>query len=374
MDEREETRVSSFPFMEPVYLQRMQALREALAKAGADALLVTHLPNVLYLCGFSGSSGVLLVESARATLFTDGRYRVQAREEAAGVRVRIARGSLMAAAGEQLRKGRKARVAFDPTRLTVAEKRRLGDAGGPRVRWVAQEGLVEQFRAVKSPEELQRMRQAARLASEVFGEILGLLKPGVRELEIAAEIEYRMRRKGATGPAFETIVASGPRAALPHARPTDKQLRKNELVVLDLGAILAHYCCDLTRTVYVGRAPARVRRWYEAVCQAQVAAREALRVGVAAGTVDAAARRALKGFRLEHRFVHSTGHGLGLEVHEEPRLARGQTRLVQAGNVVTLEPGVYVEGVGGIRIEDDVVVLADRTEVLTSAPREFLEL
>ena len=183
-----------------------------------------------------------------------------------------------------------------------------------------------------------------------------------------------MRRKGASGEAFETIVASGPRSALPHARPTDKRVGKNELVVLDLGAILGQYCCDLTRTVYVGRAPARIRRWYQAVQQAQAAAREALRDGVAAAQVDAAARRILKRFRLNHRFVHSTGHGLGLEVHEEPRLARGQTKLVQAGNVVTVEPGVYVEGVGGIRIEDDVAVFPNGTEVLTSAPREFLEI
>lgn len=360
--------------MERVHRRRIELVCRRLAEARADALLVAHLPNVFYLCGFSGSAGALLVEPGRVTLFTDGRYILQSREEAKGARVRISRGPLLGAVGEHLRKRGKTRVGFEPARLSVAQMSELERAAGKRVRWVGLANSVEDLRAVKDADEIARMRQAARLGCEVFAEILPLVKPGVREGELAAEIEYRMRCKGASGPAFETIVASGPRAALPHARPTDKRMGKNELVVLDLGAILGHYCCDLTRTVYLGRAPARVCRWYKAVREAQAAAREALRPGVAAGAVDAAARRVLKGFRLEHHFVHSTGHGLGLEVHEEPRLARGQKKLVQAGNVVTLEPGVYVAGVGGIRIEDDVAVYADRTEVLTSVPREFLEL
>ncbi len=352
----------------------MAHVRKRLAEAGADALLVTYLPNILYLCGFSGSAGALLVEPGSATLFTDGRYIVQSREETREARVRIMRDPLLTAVGQYLRKRGRARIAFEPARLSVAQKGELDRAAGAKVRWVGLANVVEELRAVKDAEELAQMRRAARLGSEVFADVLPLVRPGVQEVELAAEIEYRMRQKGASGAAFETIVASGARSALPHARPTQKPLRKNELVVLDLGAILGHYCCDLTRTVFVGRAPVRVRRWYEAVREAQAAAREALRAGVAAGAVDAAASRVLKRFRLERRFVHSTGHGLGLEVHEEPRLAKGQTKLIQVGNVVTLEPGVYVEGVGGIRIEDDVALLADHTEVLTSAPREFLEL
>ena len=360
--------------MERWHRKRLALLRRRVISAGADALLVTHPPNIFYLSGFSGSAGAFLVEPGRVTLFTDGRYALQARREAPGVRVRISRGPLLAAVGELLREWGKAQVAFEPVRLSVAQDRELHRAAGTKIRWLTVGNAVEELRARKGPEELAQMRQAARLGCEVFAEVLPLVKPGVREWELAAEIEYRMRRKGASGAAFETIVAFGTRTALPHARPTGKRLRKNELVVLDLGAILGHYCCDLTRTVYVGRAPSRVRRWHQAVGEAQAAARDALRAGVAAGDVDAAARRVLKGFRLERHFVHSTGHGLGLEVHEEPRLASGQTRLIQAGNVVTLEPGIYVEGAGGIRIEDDVAVLANRTEVLTSAPREFLEL
>jgi len=222
--------------------------------------------------------------------------------------------------------------------------------------------------------ELAQMRKAAILASEVVEEAAKLLKPGVSEFEIAAEIEYRMRKKGASGPAFETIVAFGDRSALPHARPTAKRLRKNELVVLDLGVILSHYCSDITRTFFVGRVSARIRFWYKAVREAQTAAIAAVRNGATCDEVDVAARQVLAGYRLDHYFVHSTGHGLGLEVHEDPRLARGQERRLEPGNVVTIEPGVYVEGVGGIRIEDDVAVHADRSEVLTRGSRDLIEL
>jgi Xaa-Pro aminopeptidase len=221
---------------------------------------------------------------------------------------------------------------------------------------------------------MAQMRKAAVLAGEVLSNALKLLKPGVREMEIAAEIEYQMRRRGASGAAFESIVAFGARSAHPHARPTEKRLRKNELVVLDLGAILAHYCSDLTRTVFVGRAPARIRRWYRAVQEAQAAAVAAARVGVRCGDVDAAARGVLARYRLDQYFVHSTGHGLGLEVHEDPRVARGQKHVLVPGNVITIEPGIYMPGVGGIRIEDDVAVHVDRTEVLTRVPRDLIEI
>jgi Xaa-Pro aminopeptidase len=183
-----------------------------------------------------------------------------------------------------------------------------------------------------------------------------------------------MRQAGASGESFESIVAAGPRSALPHARPTTHRIGKNELVVLDLGAILRHYCSDLTRTVHVGKACLRVRQWYQAVLEAQEAARDALKCGVKCGAVDAAARNVLQHKGLGRYFVHSTGHGIGLEIHEEPRIARDQKKVLEPGNVVTLEPGVYVEGVGGIRIEDDALVTSRGAEILTTAPRELVEL
>jgi Xaa-Pro aminopeptidase len=359
------------------YSERLDRLRRSIGSSRAEGLLVTHLPNVFYLCGFSGSHAALLILPEQTHLFTDGRYTVQARQESPGVRIHIGRQFAAIQAGllisRRWRSGR-LRLGFDPTHLTQAEWMRLRAATRQAAAWKPLPGLVERLREIKSPAELETMRRAAKLGSQVMEEVIALVRPGISELELAAEADYRMRRKGASGPAFETIVASGARSALPHARPTEKCLQKNELVVLDLGVILRHYCSDLTRTVYVGRAPDKVRRWYRALEDAQQAALQALHAGQAAGKVDRAARRVLERHRLARFFTHSTGHGLGTEVHEGPRLGRGQKQEIQVGNVVTLEPGIYVEGIGGIRIEDDVAVHATGVEVLTSAPRGLLEL
>lgn len=339
--------------------------------------MVTHLPDVFYLTGFSGSAAVLLVGSSTALLLTDSRYTFQAREEAAGVRVQIAKKGLIRAAGEAIRRlsaRRRASIAYSPSQLTVAQKASIESHSGAKVRWVPADQLVARLRAVKDLDEVATIRAAAQLISRAFEQVLNLIRPGVRETDLAAEIEYRMKRSGASGPSFETIVASGPRSAWAHARPTAKLLKKNELVVLDQGAILRHYCSDMTRTVFTGRAPSRVRHLYSAVLEAQAAAKAAIRPGVEAATVDRAARRALEKRGLDRYFTHSTGHGLGIEVHEIPRLGRGERTPLEAGMVLTVEPGVYVEGFGGIRIEDDVVVTPDGFQELTTARRDFLEL
>ncbi len=354
--------------------ERLKRTRLALEAAGADLLLETHLPNIYYLSGFTGDSGALLVDSSSVTLFTDGRFTIQAREEAAHARVRIHKASLLAGVADYLRGKRRTRVAFAPSRLSVAGWNLLKQGSGKGLRWLPVESLVDRLRAVKDAAEIEHIRASARLASQVMEETIARIRPGVTETDLAAEIGYRMRRKGASGESFESIVAAGARSAHPHARPTSHRIAKNELVVLDLGAILRRYCSDLTRTVHVGRATPRVRRWYAAVLEAQTAARDVLRPGVTAGAVDAAARGVLQRAGLGRYFVHSTGHGIGLEIHEDPRLARAQARVLEAHNVVTLEPGVYVEGVGGIRIEDDALITPSGAEILTTASRELLEL
>ena len=360
--------------MSSPFRSRRKALSQLLSKARLDALLITQPANWYYLTGFTGESGVLIASKGAPTLISDGRFTTQAREEASSVRYIEQKGSLMESTGRFLGEKSLRRVGFDPTQVSVAQLRSLRKATRTRADWIPAPGLVEALRIRKGPAELARMRRAANLAGEILTGALKLLKPGVRENEVAAEVEYQMRRGGASGPAFETIVAFGERSALPHARPTAKRLRKNELVVLDLGVILAHYCSDITRTVYVGRAPARVKQWYRAVLEAQTAAIAAVRAGVTCGDVDAAARQVLAGHKLDRFFTHSTGHGLGLEVHEDPRVARGQTGRLESGFVVTIEPGVYMAGMGGIRIEDDVAVHTDKTEVLTRIPRNLIEL
>src|ERR1700722_18119128 len=360
--------------MNSTFKIRRNALTSLISGAKLDALVITHPANWYYLTGFTGEAGVLVVGQGAAALITDGRFTTQVRAETSAVRLIEQKGSLLDSTGRLLREKSIRRAGFDPTQTSVAQLGLLRKAAGSRTKWIAARGLVGTLRARKEPLELARMRQAAILAGNVLSSAINMLKPGVMENEVAAEIEYQMRRRGASGPAFETIVAFGDRSALPHARPTAKRLRKNELVVLDLGAILAHYCSDITRTVYVGRAPARVKLWYRAVLEAQIAAIASVRAGVSCGDVDAAARQVLAGYKPDRRFTHSTGHGLGLEGHEDPRMARGQKARLKAGFVVTIEPGIYMAGVGGIRIEDDVAVPPGNTEVLTRIPRDLIEL
>lgn len=357
------------------YSQRLGRLRQHLPGLRADAILVSHLPNVRYLCGFSGSAGLLLVREHAATLFTDSRYTFQAREEVGGAHVHIAKKGLLRGAADRLRgmRGRH-RIAFSPGSMTVAQQEAVRAAVGDRARWVGDGNAVEGLRAIKDAEELAWMREAAELISEVCRRTLRLLRAGMTELDVAAEIEYRIKKLGGSGPSFDTIVASGPRSAWAHARPTPTPIGKYELVVLDLGAILRGYCSDLTRTVFLGRAPGKIRRMYAAVLEAQAAAREEIRPGRRAWEVDRAARRALEKRGLGRFFTHSTGHGLGLEVHEMPRLGRGDETILQEGMVLTIEPGVYLEGLGGIRMEDDVVVTAQGAVNLTTAPRDQFEL
>ncbi len=354
---------------------RLGRLRLSFSSLGVDALLVTHLPNIQYLCGFTGSAGMLVVDSSSAILFTDSRYTFQARQEVSSARVRICKHGLLRAVSEALRarKGR-CRVGYSPSQVTVVQKQALETGAGSRVRWATDGGAIESLRAVKEPAELRVIQDAADIISAVFSRVLRRIRPGVTEVALAAEIEHEIKRRGGSGPSFDTIVASGARSAWAHARPTSKSLRKNELVVLDQGAILRGYCSDMTRTIYLGKAPRRVRSLYNAVLEAQQAGKQAMRPGVTAGEVDRVARKTLKRARLDRYFTHSLGHGLGLEVHEMPRLGRGEQTVLQEGMVLTVEPGVYLEGLGGIRIEDDVVVTAKGTVDLTNAPRDFLEL
>jgi Xaa-Pro aminopeptidase len=353
---------------------RLSLLQREISAENLDAFVVTHIPNIFYLSSFSGSSAILVVTPSDATLITDPRYTIQAGQEVAGAKVQIVRGSLLAGAGKRLKGIRARRVGFEAARITVAQKVALEAALGRRVRWIAWDGRIEKARAIKDASEIQTMREAAAIACEAWQDVLPQVKVGVLESDLASEIEYNMRRKGASGPAFDLIVASGERGALPHARASRKAIKKNELVVFDLGAILRGYSSDLTRTVFVGRVSTEVRRRYRAVLEAQEAARLALRPSARAGDVDAAARRALRKAGLGDKFVHSTGHGLGLEVHEMPRLGRGDESVLQPGMVVTLEPGVYFKGQGGIRIEDDAIVTEAAAEYLTQANRELIEL
>ena len=333
-------------------------------------ILVTHLPNVGYLTGFTGSAGMLVVGPRSATLWVDPRYTLQANEQAEGVEVIEEKEGILRGVATWLRKNGVQEATFEASILTCAQFEQIRKETGESLHLQPVDDLIEELRIVKDRGEIEAIRKAGIVTSEVFTELLPQIRPGAIEQDLAAEIEYRMRKKGAEGAAFETIVASGPRSAYPHARPSSKALQECEFVIFDLGAILGGYAADMTRTVYLGEPTRRVRRLYSAVLKSQEGAFRSVQDSTPTGEVDSAARRILAKHGLARYFTHSTGHGVGLEIHERPRLAKGQTTCLRSGSVVTVEPGVYLEGFGGIRIEDTVLVGPDGPENLTPASKE----
>jgi len=357
---------------------RQTRLQKLLAVHRLGALLITHPANVHYLCGFTGSAGALVITETRAVFFTDGRYTEQARTEIHGPRTFVSRKSPLASAGHWLatdgqKMGLKA-VGIEGEHLTVAEHIRLKEALPSGIRLRVAPPLVERARMVKDEDEIALLRAAAVLGASLFDVALRAIRPGVKENEVAAEMEYAARQGGAEGMSFETIVAAGPRSALPHGRASSAPIPPTGFVVCDFGVILAGYCSDMTRTVYVGSPGDQERRTYEAVREAQQAAVDAIRPGVGVAQINRAARKILQRKGLGRHFSHSTGHGVGLEIHEAPRVAAGQTEELQLGMAITVEPGVYLPEVGGVRIEDLVVVTERGAEILAPASKELITI
>jgi len=354
--------------------ERQAALRVALEAEGLDALLVTHLPNIRYLTGFSGSAALLLVRSDGTVLITDFRYAVQAPQEAGdAARVEIDQKSVWDRLGKVLAAAPVGAIGIEAQALTVRDAERV--ASLTRARLVPATDLVERLRAVKAPEEVAAVRAAARLAQDALAELLPTVRPGQTELEIGAGLEAALRRRGSEWHPFPTIVASGPRAALPHARTSTRAIEAGEWLLLDFGAQVDGYCADLTRTMVVGgRADERQRTVYELVQSAQRRALDHLRAGMTGREGDALAREVIAARGFGDAFGHSLGHGLGLEVHEAPRLAPTAETPLPLHAVVTVEPGIYLPGWGGVRLEDDVHLGPDGAEVLSDGRTDLLEL
>lgn len=358
------------------YSGRQRTLLSALARNHLDALLITHLANIRYLCGFTGSSGALILSQPKSILFTDGRYKEQARTEVKGASVAISRKSPLAAAGEWLSANRKKLgvdiLGIEAQHLTVADHHRLRECMGSHISVREASTLVEQARMVKDEDEIARLRAAVQLGASLFDIALKTIRPGIAEVEVAAEMEYAARRLGAEAMSFETIIASGTRSAMPHGRASAAQIPANGFVVCDFGIILTGYCSDMTRTVHIGKPSDEALRMYGAVREAQQAALAAVKPGVRVSRVDAAARRLLIRKGYGRYFTHSTGHGVGLEIHEPPRIAARQIEVLRPGMVVTVEPGAYIQDRGGVRIEDMVLVTENGSEVLTPTSKELI--
>jgi len=339
-------------------VSRVDDLRASLE----EPLLVSNPVNVRYLTGFASSNAALLVEPERVRLFSDFRYAEAARA-VEGVEFVETKRSLVAALAELL----EGKVGFEADAVSYTAWETL-KAGGLAL--VPRRGLVEALRAVKDEGELDATRRAGEITSEAYARFAEERFVGRTERDLAWRLDGLFHELGAQAPAFETIVASGPNGARPHARPTDREIGAGETVVIDAGAMVAGYCADCTRTFATGPLPDELKDAYAACLEGQLAGLEAVRAGVTGVDADAAAREKIEAAGLGEKFGHGLGHGVGLEVHEAPRLSRESTDTLAAGNVVTVEPGVYLEGLGGIRIEDLVIVTEDGAEVLTSSTKD----
>ena len=359
--------------------RRIGQLRRRMNRAGLPALLITHLTDVRYLCGFTGSNAALAITRRAARLFTDGRYTTQAGQEVSVAKIEIASGPVALAAVQWIAAQPGVVLAgFDPAKTSVADLSRLRATLPARLRsrFLIETAapLVEKLRMTKGADEIEIICEAALIGCRVFDHMLGFLRPGLAEFEVAAELEHQARLLGAEGMSFETIVASGPRSGALRGRATAARLPRKGFLTLDFGIIREGYCSDMTRTVYLGQPSDEERRVYQAVLEAELAGIAAVAPGVRCSEIDEASRSILRAAGLAQAFTHSTGHGVGLEIHEPPRVGAQQPTRLLAGMVVTIEPGVYLEGRYGIRIEDMVAVTSTGAQVLTPAPKALIEL
>lgn len=361
---------------------RLAGLRRAFAAQGASqdgrpvqGLLVTRPENRFYLTGFTGSAGYVLITGRHARLLTDFRYTEQASLQAPGFEIIRHGAPWFRAFGEQVSELGLERLGFEAEHVSVADLESLREAA-PGLDLVGLRGTVEELRLVKDETEIALIERAVTCSDEAFRKVLasGVLRPGVREFEVAAEIEHHMRLGGASRAAFDTIVASGPRSSLPHGRASGRVLSAGDLVTMDFGAVVDGYCSDITRTVVIGAADPEQRRVYDLVLRAQLAGLRAVAPGAGGREVDEAARAVIRDGGHGEHFGHGLGHGVGIAVHEGPRLSPVSESVLRAGMVTSVEPGVYLTGWGGVRIEDLVVVTASGCRVLTRSPKELIEL
>ncbi|MGH9628283.1 MAG: M24 family metallopeptidase [Bryobacteraceae bacterium] len=355
----------------PELAERRGKLASELSSLKIDAFLVSALPNIRYLSGFTGSNALLLLGPQDATLFTDPRYGIQAPVES-DCAITVAKRSLVPAALAVIHRRRWRRIGFERSRISYSDYAEMEEKlpAGASLRPV--QAIVERHRMVKSKAEIEMIRRSVLTNSLAYENTVRKMKPSMREADLAAELEYQMRRAGAAKTAFETIVASGPRSALPHAQPTTNTISNDQLLLVDMGAMQDGYASDMTRMMHLGKPGTRARKLYKAVLEAQLAALSAVREGATAASVDRKARQVLKAHGYDKLFVHSTGHGLGLEIHEAPRLGKTDRTPLESGMAITIEPGAYIEGFGGVRIEDTVLVTKTGCEVLTPTSKDLL--
>jgi Xaa-Pro aminopeptidase len=347
---------------------RLEQLRAIIARENLDALIITQPENRRYISGFTGSAGVLIISAEHALLATDFRYYEQVRVQAPSFRLVEATDSMPRALAETLASLRLSRVGFESHDVTVQIYEQWKAAMGD-IEWVPTTGLMEELRQIKDADEIRAIEGAVRIADEAMAHLMEWMRPGVTERQVAWELEVAMRTRGAEKMSFTPIVGSGPNGAMSHAVTSDRPIAAGEPVVIDMGAMYQGYCSDITRSFCLSHADDEYLRIWETVLLAQQTAESAIRAGISGIEADAAARDVIYGAGYEGKFGHGLGHGVGLAIHEPPRASRLSTDVLQAGTIVTVEPGIYIPGWGGIRIEDMVVVTEEGCRVLTAAAK-----
>ncbi|CQR46799.1 putative peptidase [Paraliobacillus sp. PM-2] len=351
---------------------KIEKLRAVLNENKLDALLITNPFNRRYMSGFTGSAGVLLITEEKERLITDFRYTQQASDQAPSFEIIEHKQPIIKEVASQLRTLGIKRIGFEKSNVTYAMYEQYEKEA--EVEWIPTEGMVETIRLIKTEDEISVLKEAARIADAAFEHILTVIKPGVTEIEISNELEFYMRKQGATSSSFDIIVASGYRSALPHGVASNKKIENGELVTMDFGALYGGYCSDITRTVAVGEISDQLKEIYDTVLQAQLKGVNGIKAGMTGKEADALTRDYITEKGYGEYFGHSTGHGLGLEVHEQPALSFKSNQFLEEGMIVTVEPGIYVPNIGGCRIEDDIIVKKDGNERLNHSPKELIIL
>ncbi|MFK4342751.1 Xaa-Pro aminopeptidase [Paenibacillus sp. RC62] len=352
---------------------RLARLRSEFSALGIDALLITHGPNRRYMTGFTGSAGIVLITEEDAFLVTDFRYMMQATDQALEYSVIRHEAQIFQTVADLTDKLGVHRLGLESRHVSLQQSSQLQAVLGS-LEYVQTEDVIERLRDVKDDEEIRTISEAARITDTAFTEVLNYIQPGVTERRIAAELEYRLRLAGAESGGFAFIVASGERSALPHGLASDKEIGLNEFVTMDFGANVRGYLSDITRTVFVGKPSERHEELYAIVLEANMKTIAGLRPGLSGREGDSLGRDVIASYGYGEHFGHGLGHGFGLEIHEQVRLSRESKSVLVPGHVITVEPGIYIPGFGGVRIEDDVLITEDGVKVLTSSPKELLLL
>ncbi|GMB07672.1 Xaa-Pro aminopeptidase [Thermolongibacillus altinsuensis] len=353
-------------------MEKLEKLRAQFSELGIDGMLITNEYNRRYMTGFTGTAGVALIGLKHAVFITDFRYVEQATKQVEGYEIVQHANALIEEVAKQAAKMGIQKLGVEQEHVSYATFRAYEKAVSAQL--VPVSGVVEKLRLIKSEAEIKILKEAAEIADAAFRHILDFIRPGIREIDVANELEFFMRKQGATSSSFDIIVASGVRSALPHGVATDKVIEKGEFVTLDFGAYYKGYCSDITRTIAVGEVSDELKRIYDVVLQAQLRGVEGIRAGMTGREADALTRDYISACGYGEYFGHSTGHGLGMEVHEGPALSMKSEMVLQPGMVVTVEPGIYIAGLGGVRIEDDIVITKDGNERLTHSPKELIIL